>query len=305
MKQRRKKYTKYISLYLMMVPGFLYLLINNYLPMLGITIAFRDINYSKGIFFSDWVGFENFEFLFRTDDVFLITRNTLLYNLSFIVLNTVVAVLAAVFLNEIRVKAISRFCQTSILLPYLISMTIVAYLVYAWLSEDTGMLNKSLIPLLGGEPISWYSEPQYWPFILILVNTWKNFGYLAVVYYATIVGFDRSYYEAAILDGAGHWQQVRYITLPLLKPIISMMVLLSLGKVFYSDFGLFYQVTMDSGMLANVTSVIDTYVYKGLMQLGSISMSSAAGVYQSLVGFVLVMLSNFVVKKISPENSLF
>lgn len=289
----------------MMVPGFLYLLINNYLPMLGITIAFRDINYSKGIFFSDWVGFENFEFLFRTDDVFLITRNTLLYNLSFIVLNTVVAVLAAVFLNEIRVKAISRFCQTSILLPYLISMTIVAYLVYAWLSEDTGMLNKSLIPLLGGEPISWYSEPQYWPFILILVNTWKNFGYLAVVYYATIVGFDRSYYEAAILDGAGHWQQVRYITLPLLKPIISMMVLLSLGKVFYSDFGLFYQVTMDSGMLANVTSVIDTYVYKGLMQLGSISMSSAAGVYQSLVGFVLVMLSNFVVKKISPENSLF
>ena len=184
-------------------------------------------------------------------------------------------------------------------------MTIVAYLVYAWLSEDTGMLNKSLIPLLGGEPISWYSEPQYWPFILILVNTWKNFGYLAVVYYATIVGFDRSYYEAAILDGAGHWQQVRYITLPLLKPIISMMVLLSLGKVFYSDFGLFYQVTMDSGMLANVTSVIDTYVYKGLMQLGSISMSSAAGVYQSLVGFVLVMLSNFVVKKISPENSLF
>ena len=305
MKQRRKKYAKYIPLYLMMVPGFLYLLINNYLPMLGITVAFRDINYSKGIFFSDWVGFENFEFLFRTDDVFLITRNTLLYNLSFIVLNTVVAVLAAVFLNEIRVKAISRFCQTSILLPYLISMTIVAYLVYAWLSEDTGMLNKSLIPLLGGEPISWYSEPQYWPFILILVNTWKNFGYLAVVYYATIVGFDRSYYEAAILDGAGHWQQVRYITLPLLKPIISMMVLLSLGKVFYSDFGLFYQVTMDSGMLANVTSVIDTYVYKGLMQLGSISMSSAAGVYQSLVGFVLVMLSNFVVKKISPENSLF
>lgn len=305
MKQRRKKYAKYIPLYLMMVPGFLYLLINNYLPMLGITVAFRDINYSKGIFFSDWVGFENFEFLFRTDDVFLITRNTLLYNLSFIVLNTVVAVLAAVFLNEIRVKAISRFCQTSILLPYLISMTIVAYLVYAWLSEDTGMLNKSLIPLLGGEPISWYSEPQYWPFILILVNTWKNFGYLAVVYYATIVGFDRSYYEAAILDGAGHWQQVRYITLPLLKPIISMMVLLSLGKVFYSDFGLFYQVTMDSGMLANVTSVIDTYVYKGLMQLGSISMSSAAGVYQSLVGFVLVMLSNFVVKKFSPENSLF
>ena len=304
-KLKQRKSRKYLPLYLMTIPGFTYFLINNYLPMAGITIAFRDINYTKGVFFSDWVGLKNFEFLFRTDDVFLITRNTLLYNLAFIVLNTVVAVLAAVLLNEIRVKPLSRFYQTSILLPYLISMTIVAYLVYAWLSEDTGMLNNSLLPLFGGKPVSWYSEPRYWPFILPLVNTWKNFGYLAVIYYAAIVGFDRGYYEAAILDGASFWQQVRYITLPLLKPVISMMVLLSLGKIFYSDFGLFYQVTMDSGMLSNVTSVIDTYVYRGLMQLGNISMSAAAGVYQSLVGFVLVMVSNFVVKKLSPENSLF
>ena len=187
----------------------------------------------------------------------------------------------------------------------LISMVIVAYLVNAFLSSDTGMLNMSLLPALGIAPISWYNEPRYWPFILPLVSLWKTFGYLSIIYLATIVGIDTSFYEAADIDGASRWQQIRKITLPLLKPTIIMMVLLAIGRIFYSDFGLFFQVPMNSGTLYSTTNVIDTYVFRGLMQLGDIGMSSAAGVYQSLVGFIFVVTSNFVVKKLNRESALF
>ncbi|MBB6633393.1 ABC transporter permease [Cohnella thailandensis] len=295
----------YAPLYLLTIPGLLYLLINNYLPMLGLVIAFKDVNFSKGILGSDWIGFKNFEYLFKTSDAYVITRNTILYNSAFIVLNLIVAVGVAILLNEIRSKLMARFYQSVVLLPYLISMVIVSYLGYAVLSMDTGFLNKTVLPLFGMDEIAWYNEPKYWPYILTFIHTWKGAGFLCVVYLAAIIGIDQEYYEAATLDGASKRQQIRSITLPLIAPVITMMTLLAIGRIFYSDFGLFYQVPMDSGSLFNATNVIDTYVYRGLMQLGDIGMSSAAGMYQSLVGFVLVLLSNYVVRKFNRENALF
>ena len=303
--KRMRLLKTYAPLYLLTIPGLLYLLINNYLPMLGLVIAFKDVNFSKGILGSDWIGFKNFEYLFKTSDAYFITRNTILYNSAFIVLNLIVAVGVAILLNEIRSKLMARFYQSVVLLPYLISMVIVSYLGYAILSMDTGFLNKTVLPLFGMDEIAWYNEPKYWPYILTFIHTWKGAGFLCVVYLAAIIGIDQEYYEAATLDGASKRQQIRSITLPLIAPVITMMTLLAIGRIFYSDFGLFYQVPMDSGSLFNATNVIDTYVYRGLMQLGDIGMSSAAGMYQSLVGFVLVLLSNYVVRKFNRENALF
>lgn len=303
--KRGRIFKTYAPLYLLTIPGLLYLLFNNYLPMFGLVIAFKDVNFSKGILASDWIGFKNFEYLFKTSDAYVITRNTILYNGVFILLNLVVAVSLAILLNEIKNKVMARFYQSVVLLPHLISMVIVSYLVYAMLSMDSGFMNKTLLPVLGLDEIAWYNEPKYWPYILTFVHTWKGAGFLCVVYLAAIIGIDQEFYEAATLDGASKWQQIRTITIPLITPVITMMTLLAIGRIFYSDFGLFYQVPMDSGTLYNATNVIDTYVYRGLLQLGDIGMSSAAGMYQSLVGFVLVLLSNFVVRKINRENALF
>lgn len=296
---------RYIPLILMTLPGLAYLLINNYIPMAGLVIAFKDFNYAKGIFGSDWAGLKNFEFLFRTRDAFVITRNTVLYNAAFIVINTVVSIATAIMLSEVTKKFMMRIYQTVILLPYLISIVIVSYLVYALLSVNAGFINKTLLPLFGKEAVSWYTEAKYWPFILPIVSLWRGFGFYSVVYLSSIVGIDRTYYEAAELDGASKFQCIRHITLPLITPVITMMALLAVGRIFYSDFGLFYQVPMNSGALYSTTNVIDTYVYRGLMQLGDIGMSAAAGLYQSLVGFLLVLGSNLLVRKVNPDNALF
>lgn len=302
---RRSRLTASIPYFLMMTPGMLYLLVNNYIPLAGIIIAFKTINFSKGIFGSDWCGLDNFRFLFSTADAWIITRNTLGYNAAFILINTFVAVAVAIMLNEIQKKAFSRIYQSLILIPYLISMVIVSYLVFAFLSIDTGFLNKTILPLLGMKDVSWYSEPKVWPFVLTLVNTWKNYGYLCVIFLASIVGIDGELFEAATLDGATKWQQIRAITLPMIQPVVIMMTLLAIGRVFRSDFGLFYQVPMNQGSLYSVTNVIDTYVYRGLMQLGDIGMSAAAGLYQAVVGFILVLLSDWMVRRWQPDNSLF
>jgi putative aldouronate transport system permease protein len=303
-KKSRKGSTKrYIPLFLMMTPGLLYLLINNYLPMFGIVIAFKNYNMTKGIFGSEWAGFKNFEYLFKTSDAWLITRNTILYNVAFIILGIVIQIALAILL--IRNRFFSRLYQSLIILPSLISMVIVAYLVYAALSVDTGFVNKTILQKLGMEGISWYNEPAYWPVILILVNVWKGSGFGCIIYLATIVGISTEYYEAAELDGASKWQQIKNITLPLLKPVVIMLTILAIGRMFYSDFGLFYQVPMNSGMLYDTTNTIDTYVYRALLGLGDIAMSSAAGVYQSVVGFILVILSNAVIRKTSREDALF
>ena len=300
-----KRLKRFIPLYLMMIPGAVYLIINNYIPMTGIVIAFKQFNYGKGIWGSPFIGFKNFEFLFATKDAWIITRNALLYNVVFIVLGTACAIAVAILLNEIHSSAAKKIYQTTILVPFLISIVVVSYLVYAFLSTESGFLNKTILPALGLEPVSWYTESKYWPFILILVNLWKGLGYNCIIYYATLVGIDRGYYEAAVIDGANRWQQVVHITLPALKPTIITLTLMAIGRIFYSDFGLFYQVPMNSGPLLDVTNTIDTYVYRGLMSLNNISMASAAGVYQSLIGFLLVLAANFIVKKSSSENALF
>ncbi|WP_139367455.1 ABC transporter permease [Metabacillus halosaccharovorans] len=289
----------------MILPGFIYLLINNYMPMAGLVIAFKDINYSVGIFASDWIGFKNFEYLFSTQDAYIITRNTILYNGGFIILNTVIALVVAIMLNEIKNKFFKSFYQSIILLPFLISMVIVSYLGLSFLSVDVGFFNKTLLPMLGLEEIAWYFEAKYWPYILTIINVWKGVGFLCVIFLAAIVGIDQEYYEAAQLDGASKIQQIWNISIPNIMPVIVMMTLLAIGRIFYSDFGLFYQVPMNSGAIYETTNVIDTYVYRGLMQLGDIGMSAAAGLYQSIVGFVLVILSNWLVRLRNKDNALF
>ncbi|MDO5425263.1 MAG: ABC transporter permease subunit [Eubacteriales bacterium] len=311
MKSKGKKRTgkvhkkQALVLYSMMVPGILYLLINNYIPMLGLSIAFKKYDYSKGIFGSEWVGLKNFTYLFKSQDAFIITRNTICYNLAFIILGTTLAVVVAIMLNELKSAMSKKVYQTLILIPYLISMVVVSYIVYAFLSADSGFINNTILKAFGIKRISWYTTPKYWPFILVFVHLWKSFGYNSIIYYATVIGIDSSLYEAAVVDGATRLQRIFHVTLPGLKSTIITMVLLSIGKIFYSDFGLFYQVPMDSGLLSNVTQTIDTYVYKGLTQLNDVGRASAAGFYQSIVGFIVVLTANMIVRKLDKDNALF
>lgn len=294
---------KAIPIYIMLLPGFIYLLVNNYMPMGGLIMAFKNVKWNVGLWKSDWVGFSNFEYLFKTPDALIITRNTILYNVAFIIVNLIVALFYAIMLSEIKSKLV-KFYQTAIMLPFMISMVIVSYLAYAFLAGDTGLLNV-ILKTIGLNPVSWYIESKYWPIILVIVNCWKGVGYGTVVYLASILGVDPELYEAASVDGINEWKKIKYITLPIIKPTIITMVMLNVGRIFYSDFGLFYQVPMASGPLVNVTNTIDTYVYRGLIKLGDVGMSSAAGFYQSMVGFILILLANWLAKKFSKENALF
>jgi putative aldouronate transport system permease protein len=298
-------FKKYLPLLLMTLPGLTYLVINNYIPMAGIIIAFKKMNYAKGVFGSDWIGFDNFKFLFSTPDAWIMTRNTLLYNFAFIVIGTICALGLALCMNEVKERYFAKYFQGAFLLPNLISMVVVSYVVFAFLNTDTGLLNRTVFPALGVSEVNYYSRPEQWPFILLIVYLWKNTGYASIIYLAGIASIDPALYEAARIDGAGKWAQIRLITLPQLVPTIVILTLLAVGRIMFSDFGLFYQVPMNSGPLYSTTQTIDTYVYRGLMQLGNIGMSSAAGLYQSVVGFVLVLTANYLVKKVSPENALF
>lgn len=288
----------------MMVPGLIYLVINNYIPMAGLTIAFKKFDYSKGIWGSEWCGLSNFTYLFKTRDAFNIIRNTVLYNLVFIVLGTILAVTVAIMLNLLRGSMNKKIYQTVILIPYLISMVVVSYIVYGFLSQENGFLN-SMIVSAGGESVSWYTQSKYWPFILTIVNLWKGFGYTSILYYATVIGIDSSLYEAATVDGAGRWKQIWHVTLPGLRGTIITMVLLNIGRMFYSDFGLFYQVPMRSGLISSVTDTIDVFVYKALTQLNDVGRASAAGFMQSVLGFILVFGANMIIRKVDEESALF
>lgn len=302
--KKRTKAKKFLPLYLMAVPGFLYLFINNYVPIGGLFIAFKKINFGLGIFRSPWTGLSNFSYLFASKDAWIITRNTLLYNLAFIVVNTVVSIVIAIVLNEIRSKRAKRFYQTVILLPYLVSMVIVSYVAQAFLHTSYGLLNK-IIQFFGGSPVAWYMDASKWPFILVFVNAWKGVGYTSIIYYAAVIGVDSSYLEAAQIEGAGKIRQIFSVVLPLISPVIITMVLLAVGRIFYSDFGLFYHVPMNNGMLFSTTNTIDTYVYRTLINQNNVGMSAAAGFYQSMVGFVVVLCANLAVRRFSPDNSLF
>ena len=297
-------FVRTLPLYVMMLPGLIYLAVNNYLPMFGLTFAFKDINYTTGVWQSPWCGLDNFGYLFRTKDAYVIFRNTVLYNVAFIVLGTVLAIAVAILLSQVRGKMM-RVYQTTILIPYLIAITVVAYLGYAFLSTDTGFINNSILAPLGIEPISFYSNSGYWPAILIFIYLWKNFGYNTILYYATLIGIDDSYYEAAVIDGASTWQQIRHITLPCLKTTIITLTIMAIGRMFYSDFGLFYQVPMSNGLLFDATQTIDTYVFRALIQSNDVGRSSAAGFLQSVLGFVLVLGANLVVRKVDKDSALF
>ncbi len=303
--RKRLRWKRYLPLYLMLLPGTIYLLINNYLPMPGIVVAFKKYNYQKGIFGSDWNGIKNFVFLFKTQDAWTITRNTICYNLVFIIAGTTLALAVSILLSEIRSTRSRKVYQTFILLPFLISIVVVSYIVYGLFSTEFGVVNHFRTDVLGLDRVSFYSVAKPWPYILVAVNLWKNLGYNTVLYYATLMGIDTSYYEAAVVDGASRWQRIRYITLPSLVPTISILTLMSVSKIFYSDFGLFYQVPMNSGPLIDVTNTIDTYVYRGLRETNNIGMSAAAGVYQSVVGFILVSFANWIVRRREEDNALF
>ena len=303
-KGKKSSLQKQWPFYVMIIPGFLYLLINNYGPMLGMFIAFKKVDYGLGIFKSPWVGLENFEYLFKTDAAAIMTRNTILYNVAFIVLGTILGVAVGIMLSELRSKAQTKFFQTVILLPYLLSWVICAYIGYAFLSKESGLLNN-LLTRFGLGAVDWYNDPGKWPLILIFVNIWKGIGYTSIIYMSTIIGIDKSLYEAARVDGATKWQEIRMITLPLLKSTVIMLTIMNIGRIFYSDFGLFYQIPLNSGTLYPTTQTIDTYVYRALMQQNQIGMSAAAGFYQSIVGFVLVLTANTIVRKLSPEDAMF
>ena len=294
MKTKKKiKWSRFIPVYLLMLPGILYLIGNNYLPMFGIIIAFKDLDFRKGLLKSDWAGFDNFKFLFQSKDAVLIFLGIFL------------GILIAICLNEIRGKVRVRVFQSAILVPYLMSWVIGSYLVYALLAPDVGLINKSIMPMLGKAPVNWYMTPGPWPVILVLVNIWKTAGFSSVIYYSSIISISTDYYEAARIDGATKWEEIKHITIPLLKPTVITLTILNLGRIFSSDFGLFYQVPKNSGILYPVTRTLDVYVYNALMKNNDFAMSSAASAYQAIVGFIFIMTANAVIRKISKENALF
>ena len=308
MKDRIKRFRNNKELLLLTIPGAIWFLVFAYLPMFGVIVAFKRWRIHGGFFESlmnsKWVGFDNFKFLFKSSDAWLITKNTVLYNLVFIILGIVLPVTLAILLNELLNKKLAKFYQSSMFLPYFLSWVVVSYCLYAFLSPEKGYVN-GILQSMGGNGISWYTEPKYWPFIIIFMSQWKAVGYGTVVYLASICGIDKSYYEAAMIDGASKFQQIKYITVPLLKPVMIIMFITSIGGMFRGDLGLFYQLPKDSGALYPVTNVIDTYVYRGLMNLGDIGMSSAASLYQSFVGLILIVTSNAIVRKVDEENAFF
>lgn len=285
------------------LPGMVMLFLVAYLPMFGLIIAFKNYSYDKGIFGSPWAGLDNFKFFFTSQDAFRVTRNTLLYNGAFIIVGLFAAVVVAIMLNEVGKRAVKTY-QTILFIPYFLSWVVVGYLVYGFLNPDLGIIN-SILKSFHMEAIDWYADPKYWPAILMLSYLWKNVGYTAIIFYTGIMGIDTAYYEAASIDGASKFQQIKNITVPMIKPLIILMLILNIGRIFYSDFGLFYFIPRESGVLFPVTDVIDTYVYRSLRVIGDLGMASAAGFYQSIVGFILVFSSNWFIKKVSSENAVF
>lgn len=307
MKTRRARLFKRedLALYIMALPTVIFLIIFCYIPMAGLVMAFQDLNITKGIFASPFVGWKNFEFLFASSDAWVITRNTICYNVTFLIVNTSLAVLMALLLSELLSRRTAKVLQTIYMLPYFLSWTVVAIVLMAFLDRSYGLVNKIIQALGGKGNVDWYKERSIWPLLLVGINAWKGVGYSTVLYLAVISGISHDYYEAAVLDGATKIQQARYITIPHLRMVICISIILAMGSVFRADFGLFYSVTKDSGRLYPVTDVIDTYIYRGLTQLSNVGMSTAAGFYQSVVGLVMVLLTNWVVTKIDPESSMF
>lgn len=295
---------KYRVLTLMCLPAIIFFFLFSYMPMPGIYVAFVKYNYRDGIFGSKFVGLQNFEFLAESGKLWSLTKNTILYNLAFIILGNILAVIVAILLNEMRSAWFKKVSQTMMFLPYFISQVLVGILVYNLLNYDTGFVN-TILENLGMERWQPYAEPNAWPVLLVLIYLWQQTGYNSVVYFAAIMGIDTETIEAARVDGANAFQKIRYIILPSLKPTIVILLLFALGGIVKGNFGLFYNIIGTNSMLYNTTDIIETFVYRATMTDFNFSTASAVGLYQSLVGFVIVMTVNYIVKKIEPDYSLF
>ncbi|WP_254450618.1 ABC transporter permease [Cohnella herbarum] len=302
-KMSKTRSMKTLTLTMLALPAILVIFVFSYIPMAGIFIAFKNVNYEQGIFRSPWSGFENFNYFFSSSDAWMVVRNTLGYNTVFIVVGTLLSIIFALLLNEVISRKFLKTYQTLFFFPYFFSWIIVAYMAYSFIGPYgivTGWLED-----LGFTSFDFYTETWIWPILLTFINVWKGLGYTSIIFYAGILGISQDYFEAAAIDGASKFQTIIKITLPLLMPLITIMTLLSIGKIFYSDFGLFFFVPREVGQLYPVTQVIDTYVYRMLRQSGDIGMSSAVGLFQSMMGFVVVLLSNYMVKRVNEENKLF
>jgi len=292
------------SLLLMVLPAVCFFVLFSYVPMGGIVLAFKNLDYSLGIFKSPWVGFENFTFFFQSGKAFLVTRNTVLYNTAFICVNTVLNLTVAILLSEMSSRLFKKAAQTMLLLPYFVSWVVVSAILYNLLNYEYGILN-TFLTTLGFQAVDVYGNPGVWKYILVALNAWKDVGYGSIVYLAAIMGIDREIYEAAEIDGATAFKKIFHITLPSLRPTIIILILLAIGNIFRGNFGMFYQVIGNNGTLFNATDVIDTFVFRSLIQTREYGMSAAAGFYQSVLCFVILMLSNTIVKKIDPDYALF
>ena len=294
-----------IPLYIMALPGVALLILFSYLPMGGLVLAFKKYNVQKGIFGSPFNGLDNFKFLFAPSDAFIITRNTVLYNIVFIFLNMVIAVILSLMLSSLRSGRLAKAFQTIYMMPYFLSWAVVAIIAAAFLERSNGYVNH-ILQMFGQEGlVDWYQKISIWPPLLVFINAWKGVGYQAVMYLAVISGISSDYYEAAMLDEASRLQQAVYITIPHLRFIIAVSLIMAMGGIFRGDFGLFYTVTKDSGTLYPVTNVIDTYIYRGLKNQVNLGMTTAAGLFQSVVGFVFVLLANRIVSKVDPDSAMF
>ena len=311
-KRRKRRFTwDDFELTLLSLPTVIWFMAFCYVPLFGIVFAFKNYKVKRGKGFiyslfvnSKWVGLKNFKFLFLSSDIYNIFRNTICYNLTFIIIGITLPVALAIMITQLRSRKLAKVCQTAVFLPHFLSWVVISYFVYAFLSTDKGLLNN-LIVAFGGERIMWYQEAKYWPFILVFINTWKTFGYSMVVYMATITGIDQSLYESAVIDGASKWQQCKGITIPLLRPVISIMFILNVGNIFSTDFGLFYQVTRDSNSIIDVTQTLDVYVHKALMENNNYEYSAAVSLLQNTLGCIMLIAANLAVKKIDPESGLF
>ena len=301
---------KTLWLLTMVAPGAIWLMLIRYLPMFGIVMAFLDYRlptrkmpFPINLLHSDFVGLDNFQFLFTSDALTMI-RNTLGYNIVWIALGLVLAVALAIMMSELTKKALAKTYQTLMFFPYFLSWVVAAYFLFAFLDPTNGMIVRAQ-KAAGVTPIDWYNEPKYWPVILTICSMWKNTGYSTVLYLSAITGIDRSQYEAAAVDGATRWQQMLHVTLPHLKPIIIVLLIMNVGKIFNADFGLFWSVPMNSAPLFPVTQVVDTYVYRSYKFTGDVGMSTAAGFLQNLVGFICIMGANAIVRTLDADSSLF
>lgn len=306
-KQKRgflRQLKEYRTLLLMLLPSMLLILVFAYLPMGGLVIAFKRFRYADGIFGSPWVGFENFKFFFESGNAFRVAKNTALYNLAFIVINTVLEVFFAIVLSEMVGKRLKKLVQSAVFLPYFISWVIVGSIAYSLLSYESGTLN-TMLGSLGLDPINFYGESGWWPFIIIAFCAWKSVGYGMVVYLAAIVGVDTSLYEAAAIDGASIFQRIRYVTLPCLTPTLVTLTLLALGKIFRGNLDLFYQLVGQNGALFDVTDVIDTYVFRMTIAASDIGQTVAIGFFQSVLCFITIIIANWLVKRVDENYALF